>query len=456
MDLRGMLHRLAAARIATPIVVALVLLALSMNEWTHQRTQQIRLERLALLQARVAGMEAMQLLTDAETAQRGYLLTGDAAYLAPYEVAIAALPRRLNAALDYLTAAGDEPARQALEARQLTETRLSELATTIEMYRDGRREAAVDLVKSGLGKDGMDRLRVKLIGALQGATVQDGIMEASVRNELAVRRWTINLLALVSGVAVLAYLRKLANDARTDADARNRLEAEVLARTADLRQLASNLQTVQEAERARLSRELHDELGGLLTAAKFDLVRLRNARDPAQVADRLQQANRRLDDVVAIKRRIIEDLRPSALQHLGLGKALELLRADVSERLGVPVQTRLDDVELLDDAELTVYRLVQEALTNAQKYARADRLGVVLSASPGTDELVVSIEDNGAGFDVHAARVARHGLAGMRHRVESLGGSLHLDSAPDRGTRIVATLPLKNLLAKPAGAVITG
>ena len=445
MDLRGMLHRLLTARLATPGILLLMLLAVFLNEHSHQRTDALRADRVALLQARLSGMEAMQLLTDAETSQRGYLLTGHDAYLAPYEAAIAALPQRLAPTLEFLQGAGADAASQAQEARQLIDLKLSELATTIALQREGRRDQAVEMVQTGIGKDGMDRLREKLRGALDTAAKRDNALGVATSAELQLRRWTINALAVLSALAAVAYVRKLANEARTNADARQRLEVEVQARTADLRELASNLQTVQEVERARLSRELHDELGGLLTAAKFDLVRLRNARDPAQVAERLLQASRRLDDVVAIKRRIIEDLRPSALQHLGLKKALELLCREVAERLGTPVLARLDEVELSDEAELTVYRLVQEALTNVQKYAGADQVAVALAA--GSDRLTVSIEDNGAGFDVQASRVARHGLAGMRHRVESFGGQLQLDSAPGRGTRITASLPMQGVAA---------
>lgn len=448
MHVRQVLHRLLTARIATPGIVSLMVLVVAMNEWTHQRIHTVRTERLVVLQARLSSMELMQLLTAAEAAQRGYLLTGQDHYLKPYEDAVAALPQRLTVTLAFLKVLGEQAASERMEARKLIELKLSELATTIALQRSGQTAQALELLKSGIGEDGMSALREALGGALRAASIQDGTMEIAVRHELALRRWTVNLLALVSGLAALAYVRKLANDARAGADARARLESEVQARTADLRELASNLQTVQEAERARLSRELHDEIGGLLTAAKFDLMRLRNVRDPEQVSERLQQASRRLDEVVAIKRRIIEGLRPSSLQHLGLRKALELLCAEVSERLGVPVLARLDEVELKDEAELTVYRLVQEALTNAQKYARADAVGVVLTASD--KQMVVSIEDNGAGFDVQASRVARHGLAGMRHRVESYGGRLQLESAPGKGTRVTATLPLHSVARVPA------
>lgn len=449
MSLRGLPNRLLTTPLAVPGVVVLVLAAVTINEWTHQRTREVRIERLALLQARTAGMQALQLLTDAETAQRGYLLTGRLEYLQPYEAALRALPQQLGPAIAFLRGAGEQAAARAAEAEQLFELRLGELSTTIALNREGRREEALNMVVAGLGKATMDRLRAKLTGALDSAAAKDVLMEAAIQAELRLRRWTVNLLAVVSGIAALGYIHKLRNETRLQVQARARLEEEVQARTADLRELASNLQTVQEEERARLSRELHDELGGLLTAAKFDLVRLRNAREPEQQAERLQQIGRRLDDVVAIKRRIIEDLRPSSLQHLGLRKALELLCSEVSERLGTPVLTRLDNVELRDDAELTVFRLVQEALTNVQKYARADHVGVMLVST--ADQITVSIEDNGAGFDVLASRVARHGLAGMRHRVESFGGRLELDSAPGRGTRVTASLPMASV-APAAGS----
>lgn len=435
----GLLPRVLGARLALPVVLLLMALTMGLNEWSQREVEDLRAERARLTEARTNGMHTLQIITNAETAQRGILLTGRENYLGLYDQSLAELPKTLNPTLDYLLQSGGATASAGTELKQLVDQKLGELAIGLELHRKGLREQALDMVGSDIGKEGMDLLRRKLNIAFDAALLKDAEIAAQIRQQVQWWRWTTHLLALVCGLAALAYARLLAADRRAQQQARLRLEAEVQARTADLRELAANLQTVQETERARLSRELHDEMGALLTAAKFELLRLRKAQDPIQMAERLKQATSHLDAMVAIKRRIIEDLRPSSLQHLGLCKALELLCSDVSERLGVPVQTRLDELRLDDEAQITVYRLVQEALTNVQKYALASNVQVSLARR---DKLVeVVIEDDGRGFDLASERVARHGLAGMRFRVEALGGQLQLASAPGQGTRVQARLP---------------
>src|SRR5207249_5646963 len=137
-----------------------------------------------------------------------------------------------------------------------------------------------------------------------------------------------------------------------------------------------------------------------------------------------------LNEGIALKRRIIENLRPSALSNLGLVPALEALIDDMQQRLKLRVDVWLDDPKLAPPADLTVYRFVQEALTNAAKYAKAKKLSVSMRVD---DERVrVEVADDGVGFDAKASRVGHHGLAGLRYRVEAVGGKLRITSAPGR------------------------
>ena len=212
-------------------------------------------------------------------------------------------------------------------------------------------------------------------------------------------------------------------------------------RLAELTALNRHLQTAREDERARLARDLHDELGALLTAAAFDLARVR-ARLPAadpETLQRLAHLGQVLDSVVAIKRRVIEDLRPSALDQLGLPIALEILGREFGERSGLQVHLALQPVALGPAAEIAAYRLVQEALTNAAKHARARQLWVTLQAAEEGVEL--GVRDDGAGFDTRLAPPGTYGLAGMRCRVEAEGGTLVVDAAPGHGTHLIATFP---------------
>jgi signal transduction histidine kinase len=155
-----------------------------------------------------------------------------------------------------------------------------------------------------------------------------------------------------------------------------------------------------------------------------------------------------LNTVIALKRRIVEDLRPSALSNLGLVATLEILAREFAERSGVAVHCELVPVPLDAAAELVVYRLVQEAITNISKYARAGQVWVSLHLRDGQVEVLV--RDDGVGFDPAARPGSAYGLLGMRFRVEAERGSLALVSAPGRGTLIQVRLP--QALAAPAGA----
>ena len=157
-------------------------------------------------------------------------------------------------------------------------------------------------------------------------------------------------MAAVSLLALFMYLRQtatldraLADEAERMAGERDRLEREVAARTAQLRELAQHLQTIREDERSRLARELHDELGALLTAAKLDVARLKSrlgASASADATERLAHLNEALNGGIALKRRIIEDLRPSSLSNLGLVAALEILLREFAARSEIKVVDR--------------------------------------------------------------------------------------------------------------------
>jgi signal transduction histidine kinase len=217
------------------------------------------------------------------------------------------------------------------------------------------------------------------------------------------------------------------------------------ARIAQLTDLAQHLQRAREDERARLARNLHDDLGALLTSAKLDAARIRTRlADPSQpqigpALERLAHLVATLDEVIAIKRRITEDLMPSTLQHLGLQVALETLARDFAASADAEVHCTLVPVALPAAVELTVYRLVQEALSNAGQHAGARHVWIGLRPLDGHAE--VSVRDDGAGFDPALRAGHSHGLVGMQFRVECEGGTLDIASSPGRGTCVHARLP---------------
>jgi signal transduction histidine kinase len=224
-----------------------------------------------------------------------------------------------------------------------------------------------------------------------------------------------------------------------------RLDALVQERTSELSELASYLTNVREAEKLRLARELHDELGALLTAAKMELGWIaRNLDDsiPEVCRERLARLEEFLNNGIAMKRRIIDGLRPPLLEELGLINALRALGAEFDQGAEETLSLDLPDTDIdLDPAStLALYRIAQEALTNIRKHARAHRIGISLTETQGKLEIV--IKDDGIGFLSSDKTIRHHGLAGMKHRVQMCGGEFFLSSQLGKGTEIVARIAL--------------
>jgi signal transduction histidine kinase len=386
-------------------------------------------------------------LTDAETGQRGYLLTGRKEYLLPYVEAKV----RVGESLDWLTRYyGADGQTRALMAKvsDASRDKLAELAETNRLHDEGKTEAWRNLVLSNIGAEQMDTVR-KLSGQLldfESVKVVEG--RRSLLQTLMINRIGVTAMSAMCLLALFMYLRQttaLVNlreeQRRIVQTERDQLEAEVLRRTEQLTQLARHLQTVREEERNRLARELHDELGAWLTAAKLDLARLKSRLGvlTPEVAERLQHLGEGLNSVIALKRRIIEDLRPSSLTNLGLVPSLDILVREWGQRSEIQTTTALEPVDLRASGELTVYRLVQEALTNISKYARARQVEIGLRAQDGW--VHVSVRDDGIGFDTDLPGNGGHGLLGMRYRLETEGGRLSITSTPGRGTVVAADLP---------------
>ena len=394
-----------------------------------------------------------QSILDAETGQRGYLLTGRTEYREPYDRALAKIDESFRV-LDRYYARDPKPQEVLAKLHKLAETRLSELALTIRLLEEGRGKAGTEIVLSGIGKEQMDALRQLSSELLELETGNVARSQNDIFRTLLVSRIGIALLSAIGLLALFMYLRqttaleKQQQEQRRLLQAeRDRLELEVAQRTAQLTELAQHLQTAREDERHRLARNLHDDLGSLLTSAKLDAARIRSrlAGSAPESIELLTHLVGTLNSSIALGRRIIEDLRPSALSNLGLVATLEILMREFAEQSGVQVHGDLQPVRLRPAAELIVYRIVQEAITNITKYARAREVWVSLGMRD--DQVVVSVRDDGVGFDTRAKPQSAYGLVGMRFRVEAEGGTLDLQSSPGRGTRIQAALPASAAVA---------
>ena len=207
--------------------------------------------------------------------------------------------------------------------------------------------------------------------------------------------------------------------------------------------LSRRLVQVQEEERLHLARELHDEIGQLLTGLRFLLKPDENA--PNEVAEsRFEQARSIVDEILDKVRGLSTDLRPAALDHLGLVPALITLfeRYSAQTRVSVNFKHHGADGRFAPEVETTAYRIVQEALTNVARHADVDQ--VTIRVWTTADRLNVQIEDRGHGFDLEAvlSDPQTGGLAGMQERVKLLDGQLTIDARPGHGTQITAELPL--------------
>lgn len=199
---------------------------------------------------------------------------------------------------------------------------------------------------------------------------------------------------------------------------------------------------LQEEERRRLARDLHDEVGQCLTAIHVDATAIMNARrllDTKASAQAILDVTRQMMEMV---HDMLQRLRPSVLDELGLQAALNDL-VDIWQQRNRAVTCRMTIGDELEDGmdepiTMAAYRIVQESLTNVSRHAAATV--VTLDVSKEQDILMIEIEDNGCGFDA-SATVSGYGLTGMRERVEGLGGECLLDSSPGRGTRIRVRIP---------------
>ena len=215
----------------------------------------------------------------------------------------------------------------------------------------------------------------------------------------------------------------------------------------ELHQLASSAQTAREQEKGRLARELHDELGQLITSLKIDLSFLKSdSPSPSQRA-KIGAMEGLLDAIVAASRRIASDLRPLMLDDLGLVPAAEWLVQNFQQRTGIDCDLTVDppDLDLHDPHATAIYRILQESLTNVAKHAQATVVKV--SVELDNDEIALTIRDNGRGFRLtDPRRPTSFGLVGLRERAYFLGGIVVIESEPGKGTAICARIP-----AAPSG-----
>ncbi|MES2613152.1 MAG: CHASE3 domain-containing protein [Pseudomonadota bacterium] len=447
---KDLLPKVRKMALSLPMALLAAMVLVGINEVGHMRSQDAVTQMAHGQVTHGALNRLLQSMLDAETGQRGYLLTGNDRYLEPYDKALASVQQDLDNLRNQFLESPDDMQELSLLSRQISR-KLAEMELSLKLRRQGNEDAWKFILHTDVGMENMEAIRKHAQALIDRSAVVVKQGQAQVLRSLMLSRIGIATVTAIGLLAFFMYLRQatalqefsLREQLLLERE-RDRLEGLVRERTATLSELASHLQQVREDERGHLARELHDELGALLTAAKLDVARLKSKIDTQvpEIAERLRHLTETLNSGIALKRRIIEDLRPSSLSNLGLTAAIEILAREYGERAGIEVETSLEPVQLPEPTQLTVYRLVQESLTNIGKYAKAQKVLVSVHSHP--KHVAVQVRDDGQGFDPASVSPSSHGLAGMRHRVEAAGGRLTITSRPGNGALVSAILPLQH------------
>jgi signal transduction histidine kinase len=434
------------------LAIAVALLMVLISEATYWRQARM-LEEITEASKVITSIHSLrQNVFAAQAAQRNYLLTRSTVSLAAFHKA----SQGVASSYEVLQQRYNAPSEHAATLNHLhsvTHEMLAELSKMISQYGLGQH---IELENND--DEQFEDIRALSAELLDVETNSVTATQVEIRKTMFLRRLGVALLSVLSVLALGMYLRQSlalerkhnelqfivqAERDRLELEVRNHLELEVRQRTAQLTELTLHLQTAREDERNRLARNLHDDLGALLTSAKLDAARIRSRLTGAGAApealELLAHLVGTLNSGIALGRSIIEDLRPSGLGTLGLVATLEILTGEYAASTGLQVHPMLEPVALDANSELMIFRLVQEALTNISKHANARQVWVTMGYRDGLVE--VSVRDNGAGFDVQAQTKSAYGLVGMRFRVEAQGGTLVVNSKPSGGTLIQVRLP---------------
>lgn len=285
-----------------------------------------------------------------------------------------------------------------------------------------------------------------LLKPLRSGEQQQAIFESQIRRKngsLYPAEVQLQLSRLSRGPVFCAMVQ--------DITGRKQAEADIARSHAQLRALSSHLHTVREEEKAHIAREIHDELGGLLTALNMDVFWLTKRTPPelAPLHEKLAAMAQLVGESVQTTRRIATDLRPTLLDDIGLAAAIEWQVKEFQKRMGLNCQLTLPaaEIPLNPEYSIALFRILQESLTNIARHAAADRVDISLEW--GEASIVLAVSDNGCGIaQERVLNPLSHGVRGMYERAIHLGGTVDICGQPGEGTRITVTLPLPEPVEK--------
>jgi signal transduction histidine kinase len=381
--------------------------------------------------------------------ERVFLLTGDQKFLTRYTEVVADVEPRLT----HLRSVYEGSATELADVRSLQlliGKRLGDLSMLVEVQKAQGPAAALALLKISVGTDTGDTI-MSLLDQMRGrefaaqAAAQENWSQSLTLNHWITIAGTIFNMLLVGVAARLVYM-DLSRRTLQTADLLSqklKLEREAEERNRELVELSTHLQSVAEREKASLARALHDELGGLLVGARMDISWVeQHLADTPDLRQRLQRVQQSLSAGVDMKRRIIEELRPTLLDNMGLFAALRWQLKETCGSAGLKCVESYPDEEpkFNSEASIALFRIAQEAFANILKHSAAK--AVDLTVDLDGDAVVMRISDDGSGIPpARLTAIISHGLASMRHRVRALGGRLDIRSSAAGGTTLLVRIP---------------
>jgi signal transduction histidine kinase len=440
-----------------PFLIVFFLTALFFLTGAGQSRLQEASERLQMSTERGRAIgEVEGALYKAQSGQRGYLLTGDPQYLAPYKEALAEIDARLERLrLAYNESESGLNSVTALQS--LVGRGFGDLAATVALQDSQGPSRATALVKTNVGAE-ISKVTKGVIGRMRAAEALEHSAAADHwTSSLRLSRWitligTVFNMLLVGIASRLVYMDMRRRTLQTAElrDQKLQLEREVEERTRELVELSTHLQSVAEHEKANLARELHDELGGLLVGARMDIswAEQHLASADSSLKQRLNRVQQTLAAGVDIKRRIIEELRPTLLDNVGLFAALQWQLKETCGRAGLKCTENYphEEPQFTSEASIALFRIAQEGFSNILKHSSARAVDINLDID--CDTTTMRITDDGKGIPAERFRASgSHGLVSIRHRIQALGGKFDVSTPASGGTILTVRIPVARALA---------
>ena len=425
------------------------------DNWIVTFSRQV--EVLRILRDNVVVLHELKIdLLQAESAQRGYLLTTRIEYLAPFNLAIKQARSHLKNSEALLNESEITENKSSnldlLKAISASvEAKSTEMMLVVNLIKQNKIEEAHQIVNLDMGRLEMQKFIATTDQYIEALSNDVNVRLVERRNSVNLARASSISGAIVLILLVIMVIQQLLKELAT----KSHLQQQALKENADyevklkqqtklLRSMALDYQADVERERQKLSRELHDELGSIFTATKMDLAWcIKKLADSApDVAQKLAKTTSYVDQGIQYQRHIVQELHPSMISTFGFWPALTALIKDAAERNKWRLSLNLPDetTPLNETISLVTYRIVQESLNNANKYARATAINVDVMLD--AHHIKLEISDNGIGVDMQSLDGLTHGLSGMRHRVQAIGGHFEMLSNPSQGVLIRALIPL--------------